>query len=172
MGALSDKEIACTTKVMFTQNLDDLKGHHCLEDVLDYTTDTNYINTKSACDNAKSDLIAANEVLDLAEERSACASEKAYYFWMKAEGLTFRNFQGCKLGTKVLTKNREYTDQPTNRSTNRPTNRPTNRSTNRSTNRPTNRSTNRPTNSGSSEHLRAGVANRSYKYLCSAYVDF
>merc|ERR1711865_1165027 len=109
-AALSDKEIACTTKVMFTQNLDDLEGHHCLEDVLDYTTDTNYINTKSACDNAKSDLIAANEVLDLAEERSACASEKAYYFWMKAEGLTFRNFQGCKLGTRVLTKNREYTD--------------------------------------------------------------
>merc|ERR1711957_770387 len=109
-AALSDKEIACTTKVMFTQNLDDLEGHHCLEDVLDYTTDTNYINTKSACDNAKSDLIAADEVLDLAEERSACASEKAYYFWMKAEGLTFRNFQGCKLGTKVLTKNREYTD--------------------------------------------------------------
>merc|ERR1711957_123815 len=109
-AALSDKEIACTTKVMFTQNLDDLEGHHCLEDVLDYTTDTNYINTKSACDNAKSDLIAANEVLDLAEERSACASEKAYYFWMKAEGLTFRNFQGCRLGTRVLTKNREYTD--------------------------------------------------------------
>ena len=109
-AALSDKEIACTTKVMFTQNLDDLEGHHCLEDVLDYTTDMNYINTKSACDNAKSDLIAANEVLALAEERSACASEKAYYFWMKAEGLTFRNFQGCKLGTKVLTKNRQYTD--------------------------------------------------------------
>jgi len=109
-AALKDKEVACTTKVMFTQNLDVLEGHSCLEDVLDYTTDKSYINTKSACDSAKSDLIAANEVLALAEERSACASEKAYYFWMKAEGLTFRNFLGCTQGTKVLTKNRDYTE--------------------------------------------------------------
>jgi len=107
--ALRDKETACTAPVSFTQKLDDLEAHRCLEGVFDYTVTTNYINIKHACDNAKSFLTAANEALARAEEVSSCASERSYYFWLRAQGQTFKNFHGCMEGKKVLTESRKYT---------------------------------------------------------------
>jgi len=67
--ALSAKETACTTRVMFSNGFDALESHRCIEDVLDYTTTNSYITVKAGCETAKVALVATTLAVAETEHR-------------------------------------------------------------------------------------------------------